>query len=49
MKSIIEMGSSGMIYMSSLIKAGIGVARIGQFCFNNLKDCNVRFTDGGNL
>jgi hypothetical protein len=46
MKCAVEMGSSGMIYMQSFMRTGIGVQAILRFCLNNFGGCSVGITDG---
>jgi hypothetical protein len=44
MKSAVEMGSCGMIYLPSFLKIGTGVEGILKFCLSNLKGCNAGIT-----
>jgi hypothetical protein len=48
-KSIVEMGSGGMIYIPSFMKIGKGVEGILRSCLSNLKGCNAGITDGRDL
>jgi hypothetical protein len=48
-KCIVEMSSSGMIYISGFMKTGAGIERILRFCLCNLQDSNVGSTAGRNL
>jgi hypothetical protein len=46
MKCAIDMGSGGMIYILSFMKAGTGVQAILLFCLRNLTGCNVGISNG---
>jgi hypothetical protein len=45
----IDITSDGMGYIPSCMKIGTGVQTILRFCLRNLRDCNVRITDGKEL
>jgi hypothetical protein len=49
MKYTVEIGSGGMICISSFIKIGTGVERILRFLFRNLMGCNAGIISGGDL
>jgi hypothetical protein len=49
MKCTVEMGSSGMTYIPSLMKSGAVFEGILRFSLANLKGCNVRITYERNL
>jgi hypothetical protein len=46
MNCTIQIGSAGMIYVSSFKNTGEVFEVILRFWFSNLKDCNVGITDG---
>jgi hypothetical protein len=49
MKCAIEMGSGGIIYISSFMKIGRDVQVILRFRLRNLKGCNAGITDERDL
>jgi uncharacterized protein YraI len=49
MKYVVEMGSSGTIYIPNFMRIGTGVQAILRFCLSNFRGCNVGISDGRDL
>jgi hypothetical protein len=49
MEYVAEMGSGGMIYIPTFMKAGTGVQAILRFFLSNLRGCTVGITNGRDL
>jgi hypothetical protein len=49
MKYAVETGTGDMINVPSFMKIGKGVQAILRFGLRNLRECNVRITNGSDL